>query len=349
MRALFDLKHPAQVRFFEPVVRALTADGDEVLVTSRAKDETLPLLANLGIEHVCLSRMARGHAGMAGELAIRAARMARLARRFRPHVLVARTGVTIGLVGALLRIPRVSFDDTEFASLQLRLSGRLSTIVCTGMGYDLDLGSRQVRFAAPPHLMYTHPSRFHPDRAPLREGALDPAEPPIVVRLKAWRALHDSGVRGPEESEVRNLLRALCRHARPVISSERPLPPGLRRWQNPLAHGALLHLLAAARLYVGEGSCMAAEAACLGTPAIFVSPSSRRGYLDALESRYGIVRTVRTMREGAELAEAWLADPQLAEHALAARRRLLQQCPDPLDFAVNIIRRVGADREPPDE
>ena len=44
MRALFDLKHPAQIHFFVPLMDALKDSGHEIIVTSRAKDETLDLL-----------------------------------------------------------------------------------------------------------------------------------------------------------------------------------------------------------------------------------------------------------------------------------------------------------------
>jgi predicted glycosyltransferase len=103
---------------------------------------------------------------------------------------------------------------------------------------------------------------------------------------------------------------------------------------------AVHDLLAFARLYVGEGSCMAAEAACLGTPAIFLSPASRRGYLDALEQRYGHVTTVQTVSQALQHAREWLT-PGTKETALAARDRLVRECEDPVEFTMRVIRRYG--------
>ena len=97
MRVLLDLKHPAQVLFFKDLVRVLRGRGDDILVTSRAKDETLELLDSLGIPHACLSGIGKGLPGMGLELVRRTARMLNIARRFRPDVLLARTGIVIGL------------------------------------------------------------------------------------------------------------------------------------------------------------------------------------------------------------------------------------------------------------
>jgi len=341
MRALFDLRHPAQVLFFKDLVAALRESGDEVLISSRDKDETIQLLESLGLPHVCLSRMGKGLLGMGVELGFRVARMLRVARRFRPDVLVARTGITIALVGKMLGVPSVVFDDTEFAWLQIALSAPFATVVCTGLGYRRRFPGKELRFNAPPHLAYTHPSRFRPRRDVLVAHGIDPDRPYTVLRVKAWRAIHDLGVRGPGDEELDRLVAALKEYGRVIISTERRLPEPLCRHLNPLPTNEVLHLLAFARLYVGEGSCMAAEAACLGTPSIYLSPASRRGYLDALEQRYGHVTTVRNVQQAVERSKAWLEDPGSKQRAMSARERLLQESSDPFEFMLDVVRRYG--------
>lgn len=339
MRVLCDLKHPADVHFFRPLITALRRDGDEVLVTSRAKDETLELLDGLGMSHVCVSSMGQGLAGMGAELIGRTVRLVGLARRFRPDVMIARTGVCVALVGRALRVPAVTVDDTEFAWLQVGLSTALATLVCTGMGYGRRFPGKQEWFNAPPQLAYTHRDRFAPDPGRLRTAGLDPAEPYVVVRLKAWRAVHDMGAARPEEREAVRLIETLARRCRVVLSAERAVPPELAPYRNPVPVEDALHLLAFAHLYVGEGSSMAAEAACLGVPAIYISPNSRRGYLDALEQRFGHVRTVRNASEALRLAEAWLSDPTLRNAADRIRGDLARSCDDPVIFLRNVLRR----------
>lgn len=270
----------------------------------------------------------------------RAARMLAVAQRFRPDVMVARTGICTALVGRALRVPSVTFDDTEFAWLQVGLSAPLATVVCTGLGYGRRFPGKERRFNAPPQLAYTHPRRFQPDREVLRAAGI--REPYIVLRVKAWRAVHDLGVGRPRDEDTVRLVETLAEYGRPIITTERPLPPRLTRYLNPLPVEGALHLLAFARLYVGEGSSMAAEAACLGTPAIFISPASRRGYLDALEERYGHVTTVRDVPHALERAHHWLRDPHLKETARSAQRRLIEDCDDPVEFMLGVVRACAA-------
>jgi hypothetical protein len=339
MRVLFDLMHPAQVLFFKDVIGLLRREGHHVLVTARRKDETLELLDQLGIPYVRLSDMHGGLAGMGLELAWRTLRLVQVARRFRPGALVGKAGVSIAAAGRLLGVPSIVFEDTEFASLQIALFAPFATVVCTGMGYGRRFGAREVRYNAPPHLAYTHPRRFQPDAALLRGRGIEPDQPYVVLRLKAWRAIHDRGVRGYAREDLVRLAKCLRPYGRPVVSSETEPLPELADCLSPVPVKDVLHLLAFARLYVGEGSSMAAEAACLGTPAIFLSPASRRGYLDALEARYGHVTTVRTVDEAIGKARDWLATPAMKEKALEARRRLVAECEDPVEFMHGIIRR----------
>ncbi len=63
--------------------------------------------------------------------------------------MLARVGAEIGIVGRLLGIPAISFDENEYARAQLFISTALAHRVCTGMGYERPLGPKQVRFNGP--------------------------------------------------------------------------------------------------------------------------------------------------------------------------------------------------------
>ncbi len=338
MRVLFDLKHPAQVLLFKDAIRILLGEGHRVLVTSRDKDETLALLDQLGIRHHRLSKTSRGLTGMGLELAWRTGRLLELAAQFHPQVMLAKTGISIGMVGRLLNVPTICYDDTEFASLQIALSAPFATVVCTGMGYERSFPGKEIRYDAPPHLAYTHPNRFRPDPDLLRSHGVEPDEPYAVLRLKEWQAIHDLGVKGYTQRDMIDLVEAVAERARPVISAEGAPPPELEEYVNPVPVKHVLHLLAFARLYVGEGSSMASEAACLGTPAVYLSPESRRGYLDEMERRYGHVTTVHSVRDASERSREWLADDGMKRKAADAHRRLLAECDDPVEFMLDVIR-----------
>ena len=202
MRVLFDTTHPADVHLFKNAIRRLEEGGHRVLLTTRDKDVTLRLLQELNIEHVCLSRMGHGMASMARELLVRHVRMFRVAREFRPDVMVARMGISIGPAGMLLGAPRIVIEDTEHARLQLALSLPFASIILTGFGYLKDYGPRQVRFRSMPVLAYLAPSVFKPDPQILRTFGVNNDEPYIVLRIVSWQAVHDTGLKGASDEQL---------------------------------------------------------------------------------------------------------------------------------------------------
>ena len=82
------------------------------------------------------------------------------------------------------------------------------------------------------------------------------------------------------------------------------------------------HLIAHARLVVGESATMSSEAAVLGVPAVFIATTGR-GYTDDEERRYGLVRHFTEAQYDLAVAtiEEILATPR--DNWQAARQRLL--------------------------
>ena len=348
MRVLFDVTHPADAHLFKHLIWKLQRDGHDVLVTAREKDVTGQLLDALGIEHECISRMGRGLGRMAWELAVRNWRLWLIARRFRPDVMMARIGISIGMVGRVLNVPRVIIEDTEHARLQLALSIPFATRICTGAGYLKDFGERQVRFRGPPVLAYLAPKYYTPDPAPLRRAGVDPDRPYIVLRVVSWAAAHDAGYQGLTDADIAAMVSRLSRFARVYISSERPLPSGLSAHQSRVGVAHMHDLLAFASLFVGESPTMAAEAAVLGTPSVLCYPL-RTGYVLALEKEYQLLRNCDRLAEGIEIAEELLCQPDLRETWKRHRSRMLSESDDVTEFLYEHLmaasgkwRRAGA-------
>jgi uncharacterized protein len=336
MRVIFDITHPADVHLFKNVIRRFERDGHGVLVTTRDKDVTLRLLDELGIEHVCLSRMRPGLLHMGRELIERHLKMLALARRFRPDVLVARMGISIGPAGIIAGAPRIVVEDTEHARLQLAISLPFASRIVTGMGYLKDYGARQARFRGFPVMAYLAPGVFAPDPQVLRRWGVNAEDPYIVMRLVSWQAVHDLGVRGSSEGDIIAAVQRLSRFGRVLLSSEGALPEALRGYASPVPVSGMHHLLALARLCIGESATMAAEAAVLGTPAVVATPL-RPGYLLALERDWGLLYNVNSLMDGCTLAERLLTEADLPEQWAARRQNLLENCEDASEFLANLI------------
>src|SRR5262249_62356916 len=111
------------------------------------------------------------------------------------------------------------------------------------------------------------PSRPHPAPAGLAESGAAPGERSSIARFVAWQAFHDRRERGLSAKQKRHLVEVLQRRGRVLISSEGPLTGDLADLAVRGPVEQIHHLIAHARLVVGESATMSSEAAVLGVPA----------------------------------------------------------------------------------
>ena len=318
MRILIDILHPAHVHVFRCFREVMRSRGHEVLVVSRVKDVTIPLLAAYGIDHEVGSTAARGWIGFARELAARTARVARLARSFRADVVTGCMGPSAAPAARAAGIPSVVLYNNETARLANMVAQSLATVYVTPQSYRRRVVGRHVRHSSFHELAYLHPNRFRPDGAALFEMGLRAGEPFALVRWVALASTHDRHVRGFEDRAA--FVRGLGARMRVVISSEDPVPADLAPLRVAVAPERLHDVLAHAALCVGESATLAAEAAVLGVPAIYVADSPR-GYLLELEEKWGLVQNAPS----ADRARAALERVPTPAECAERRRAMLEQ------------------------
>jgi len=344
LRILVDVTHPAHAHFFRHSLSTWSERGHELLVTSRDKDLNIRLLDDLGIPHEPLGRARSGLLGLALELVTRTAQLRSRVRRFRPDVMTAVGGPFIAQAGWTTGVPTIVFYDTENATLSNLVTYPFCTTVVTPHCYEGWVPRRKhLTYAGYQELAYTHPTRFSPDPSVLSRFGLRPGEPFVVMRLVSWGAAHDITDHG--FTSVETAVRDLSRHARVLISSERSLPPPLEALRITGPRTLVHHLLAHARLFIGESATMASESATLGVPAIFVS-TSKRGYTNEQERRYGITFNFtdgpnaqqRALRKATELLERTADDARWR----AIRRQMLADLIDVTGYVVEAVEEVAS-------
>ncbi|WP_306120146.1 MULTISPECIES: DUF354 domain-containing protein [unclassified Roseitalea] len=335
MRVLIDIVHPAHVLFFLNPIRILQERGDEILILSRHKDVACALLDAHRLDHTPVSTALKGLPGLALELAWRDLAVARHALRFRPDVMVGFGGVAVSHVGALLRIPSVSFYDTETATLQNRITWPFIGHLYVPQSYSGPVPEgRTTRFAGGKELCFLHPDNFSPDRETALASGLDPDRPNYLIRTVKWNANHDRGKTGWREADLVALCDLLAARGRVHISSERDLPARFEAYRYRAKPDAMHHLMAFCDLYVGESASMGHESAFVGTPAIYDGadhPATTRelarcGLLTALSQqgwgplRDAVERALSTPRtvHGERLAAYLNGKPNLASYVVEA-------------------------------
>lgn len=293
--------HPAHVHIFRNTLVLLTERGHDVLVLARDKELVCQLLDAYAIDYQRLGGYAPGIGGVFRYEPGVELRLLWWLKHFHADVLVGATGAQPAFAAKGMGVPYIALADTEIAGLIKRLSFPLAQAIITPECFESRVDPRKwVPVRGYFELAYLHPNRFTPDERMVSHFGLDANDPYVVVRLSAKRASHDVldaglGLRGTERLAA--FLLELEQFGRVCVSSEVPLPHRLRRYALTGPVNEMHHVLAFARGYLGDGAKSAAEAALLGTPAVFVS-QSRRGYLNDLEKRYGLVASVSTAADG---------------------------------------------------
>jgi hypothetical protein len=286
VRVLVTIQHPGHVHFFRNAIAEWRDEGHTVHVCVREKSVATALLDAYDIEHTVLAGATDGFLDLAVTQVVWEAKLLREARRFDPDVLVAIAEPGVTHVAPLVGAESLVFADTEHATLQRWLAFPFADRICVPDCYFGDLPASAVRYPSYHELAYLHSDRFTPDPEILRTHGISPDERLIVLRTVAWDAAHDFGQSGLGgiEAVVEELEAS---GGRVVISAEADVPASLadRRYDVPPEH--MHHLLAHAKLFVGESATMAAESAVLGTPAVYIS-NWELGYTRDL-ARYGLL------------------------------------------------------------
>lgn len=283
MKVIFDIVHPADVLFFYQPINILKNLGHDVLVTSRRKDVVAELLMDFNIEHISVSDAGSGVIGLACELIKRDVALLNIAKRESPDVMIGFGGVAISHVGTLLKIPSISFYDTETAPLQHAMTLPFISKMYVPECYTGRIAEgRTSYFPGQKDFSYFHPENFKADTKLAIKAGYKESSDNYFIRLVAWNANHDIGKQGWDDKTLNNLVSLLSQRGTVHISSERSLPDNLNihLYRGETSH--IHHLLAHCKAYIGESATMAGEAVLLGVPAICAA-NIKLGYTDKLE------------------------------------------------------------------
>lgn len=338
-RIIFDVGHPAHVHLFRSTARAMQAQGHEILFTALDREIILHLLDQFGLPYQVTYKRRRGRFALLMELLLRTLATYRIARRFRADLLMSFGNPTVGLPARLLGKPYIALTDTEHAREQHRLFKPFATIIATPDVFTVDMGPKQVRYNGYHELAFLHPDVFTPDPAHLQPLGLKPGDVYFVVRFVAWRATHDVGQHGFTLEQKRALLHELAQHGKVLLSAEGEVDPAFAPYVTKFPPEVIHHLLAYATLYVGEGASMAAEAAVLGTPSVYVN-TLIMGYIRDLQDTYDLLYWYTDGELALATIRDLLAMPDLKTVWAGRRTRMLRDKINLTPWLVDLANRL---------
>ncbi len=286
MRIMIGVAHPKHVHFRKNLIKNLLLNGHEVKVVAREKDITFQLLNSYGIKYESIGPHYKNFYKKIYGVYEADSLTYKIARRFNPDLIIGGSPY-LAHVGKLLKIPHIGFSDTENTPFNNYILHSCSKLVCTPFSFKNSLGSkRHIYYNGFEELAYLHPTDFKPDESVFESLDINSDEKYIVVRFVEWDATHDKGSKG--FTDKLSIVRELEKYGRVFITSEKELPPSLEKNRISVPPEKIHDFMYYANLFIGESSSMACESAVLGTPSIYLS-TSRRGYIDEMESSYGLV------------------------------------------------------------
>lgn len=333
MKILIDVLHPKHVHFFRPLITRWSEQGATVSILTRDKDITHQLLDLYEIPYTCLSKQQKG-SRLVVELVERWWQMGKRLREFRPDIALSVAGVSTALPSRCLGIPNILFTDTEVATVSNRLSFPFADRILTPEWYRGDMGRRHFRYRGFHEWSYLHPSEFIPDPELVRAEGINPDEPYALMRLVRWDAAHDQGETGLSAAGAITLVQQLASRMRVYLSSEAPAPPALRPYLSRFRIDRIHHIIAHARMFIGESPSMGTEAALLGVPSVIISSwAGRCGNMQVLEREFELMQVYQRSNDFIAAA-LYLADhPPLPEENEAKRAVLVRD----LDFVPGVV------------
>jgi hypothetical protein len=270
--------------------------GYEIFVVAREKEFTCFLLDKFEIPYHRISFHQKTIVSKIFDYFIRWVRTYRLCWHIRPDVSLGVGDFYLPQIGRILGFPAIVITDTEPVAHDEFLTFPFAAYILTPACYKRALGKKQIRYNSYNALAYLHPDYFSPDPGIYERLGIKDDQRFVIIRFVSRTAVHDIGCGGLGQEMKIMAVKAFSKYARVFITSEQELPLELQPYQIPCGREKIHDALYYADLLYGDSATMASEAACLGTPAIYVDDLGR-GYTDEQEKQYGLVFNFSNSRD----------------------------------------------------
>jgi len=288
---------PAQVHFYKNIIKILRERGNDVHLVARDYGETVALLNEMNLEHYIYSTPPDSKFGKILALPFDVINAYNYLKKFDIDI-VTGFGSFDAYTSALLRVPAVSFNDSEPSAnnksyaIQLKLYLPFVAVLITPDSFGQNMGPKQIKVNAYKEMAYLHPKYYQPSDTIFDLLGLERGEEYAILRFNAFDAVHDYSIKGFNDEEKIELVNSLNNYIRVFISSEAGIPKELKKYLARIPKNRIHDALYYAKLLVTDTQTMATEAAILGTPTIrcnkFVGKNDMGNFIE-LEKKYHLM------------------------------------------------------------
>lgn len=284
--------HPAHFHLFKNVLISLKDEGHEISIFIKKKDILEDLLNECGIPYFNILPDGRKNSAFGMILGVlkQSIMLLSYSIKMKPDILLGSTP-SIAHVGWMINKPAINLseDDAKTIKYFSRITYPFSDVILSPISCDNGKwNSKSLKYDSYHELAYLHPNHFVPSLKCVNKY-ISMRKPYFIIRFSGLNAYHDSGVSGITAQTALKIIEKLNGAGEIFISSERELPPEFEKYRLNIDLMDMHHLLAYAKLYIGDSQTMAAEAGVLGTPFIRINDFvGKLGYLNELENKYNL-------------------------------------------------------------
>ena len=335
--------HPAHYHLFKNVIQKLQEKGHRIHILIKKKDilENLLQSSELKYENILPKGRKDSKLGLLIGILQRSFQILTFSM-FKRFDLFIGTSVDLPLIGKLLNIPviNVNEDDASAVPLYAKLAYPFSSIILSPESCCNDKWEhKSIKYQGYHELAYLHPNHFIPQKKVVEKYFFTEA-PFFIIRLAQLTAHHDSGVQGINKQFAEALIKELIPYGNVYISSERTIEPEFEQYRIPVDPMDMHHVLAFAKLYIGDSQTMAAESGVLGTPFIRINDFvGRIGYLKEMEETFQLGYGVRPKDKEKifDILNYLLTLPDIKIEFQKRRKRMLLEKIDVAEFMIWFI------------
>lgn len=337
MRILVEMTHPKDVNTFKHVIRDLENRGHEIKIAARNKESVLKKLDEHGFDYVPGPHYKKMVFKALGLINVQWW-LLRVARSFKPDLFIGPSSMYSAYVSKWLNKPYICFSDVE-KEFTFRFMLPFTNAILIPSCFERKL-PKEVRFNGYIELCYLHSNHFEPNPDVLSHLGLSEDDSYILLRISSLDAFHDVGAKGlnfTSSKELKEFIQKLEPYGQVFLTSEVDLDEEFNKYELNIPVNELQSCIYYAKMYVGDGASMAAEAAILGTPSIYVTNTRQWGFTNDLERNYGLIHSFSDRDKALEKAIELLEDPSLKKKWDKKRKIMLNEKIDTAKFMVDYI------------
>jgi len=338
-RYLVDIPHPHFVHFFRNII--LLLGRENVIITCQKSGIITQLLDNYGLRYIELGQKYNNLISKAyGQLRY-FVKYLKIIRRYNIDFLLGMSP-SVALAAKISGRKLFFFDDDDSAvqPLTRKITIPLADYIITPQCLEFEnYGTKHFTYRGYQELAYLAPTYFKPEKSVITKYGLIP-DSYFILRFNDFHAHHDLGHSGIQEQIKDKLIELLSTFGSVYITSEGELHEKYSKYQLRVKPEDIHHVLAFARMYIGDSQTMTSEAAVLGIPAIRCNTFKNKiAYLKELEETYQLTYAFlpSESEELIDKVKALIAQDNLKETWISKRNTMLSEMEDVNKYILKIL------------